>query len=320
MRIGIVGLGYWGRKVFREYLALVNEGLIDTIHLYDAKINLLSDEEFRHASVVVHDSYQSLIGNVDAVHICVPNDFHYEYTTKALEAGVSTLVEKPLTKNSTEAFNLVEKALENGVVLQVGNIFRFSNSIRAARELIFSGEIGAIHHAYISWTHMASSENSRTEDVLWDLGPHIFDIVNFLTGLWPVSVLYSPYTGGNRDRKLAEADLIINYMNFIASIRISLVDHRRTRLVEMAGTNGTIILDPVVQNLEIHDSSGVRHIEINRNNTLRDEIINFLDCSRNGRTRVNSGNLGTAIVRELEQIYGAGKNEAFTGIQQDNGL
>ncbi|MCL4341988.1 MAG: Gfo/Idh/MocA family oxidoreductase [Candidatus Thermoplasmatota archaeon] len=315
MRIGIVGLGYWGRKVFREYLALVNEGAVDAIHMYDAKIDLLSDQNFRNASVVVHDSYQSLIDSVDAVHICVPNDFHYEYTSKSLEAGVSTLVEKPLTKNSTEAFNLVETALENGVVLQVGNIFRFANSIRAARELILSGEIGAVHHAGISWTHMAPSENSRTEDVLWDLGPHIFDIVNFLTGLWPVSVIYSPYAGGSIGDKLAEADLIVNYMDFTANIRISLVDHRRTRLVEMAGTKGTIMLDPVNQNLEIHSNGSIKHIEVEKNNTLRDEIMNFIECSLNGRTKVNSGNLGTAIVRELEQIYGAGKNESFTRIQ-----
>ena len=130
MKIGIVGLGYWGKKVVKEYLALANEGLIDSVHLYDIQANLLSDNIFRNSYVVVDKSYQSMIDNVDSIHICIPNNFHYEYASKSLDAGVSTLVEKPLTKNSTEAFNLVELALEKGVVLQVGNIFRFSNSLK----------------------------------------------------------------------------------------------------------------------------------------------------------------------------------------------
>jgi predicted dehydrogenase len=314
MRIGIVGLGYWGKKVFREYYDLMKEGVVDSIHLYDAKIELLSQENFRDKSVIVHYSYKSLIDSVDAVHICVPNDFHYEYTSKALLAGINTLVEKPLTKNSTEAFNLVEIALEKGVVLQVGNIFRFANSIRAARDMIFNGDIGDVHHVYISWTHMATSENSKTEDVLWDLGPHIFDILNFLTGLWPVSVIYSPY-GGRSENKLSEADIIVNYTNFNANIRISLVNHMRTRLVEIVGIKATLNLDPVNQKLEVHSNGNVECIEIERNNTLRDEILNFIECSINGRTKVNSGNLGTAIVRELENIYGASRSESFTRIQ-----
>lgn len=310
MKIGIVGLGYWGKKVFTEYLALANEGLIDSVHLFDARADLLSDKIYRNAYVVVHRTYQSIIDNVDAVHICIPNNFHYEYASMSIEAGVSTLVEKPLTKNSTEAFNLVELALEKGVVLQVGNIFRFSNSLRIVKEMISKGEIGIIHHISVSWTHIAASENSKAEDVIWDLGPHIFDILNFLTGLWPVSIMYNPYNGLSVQDKLNQTDLILNYGDFVTSIRMSLVDYKRTRVVDIAGTLGTVVLDPVSQSIEVHGNDGIKHIEVKRNNTIRDEVVNFIECSRDGRTKVNSGNLGTAIVRELEHIYGDRRNEA----------
>lgn len=310
MKIGIVGLGYWGKKVFSEYLALANEGLIDSIHIFDARADLLSDKIYRNGYVVVHRTYQSMIDNVDAVHICIPNNFHYEYALMSLEAGVSTLVEKPLTKNSTEAFNLVELALEKGVVLQVGNIFRFSNSLKIVKEMISKGEIGAIRHISVSWTHIALSENSKAEDAIWDLGPHIFDILNFLTGLWPASIVYNPYKGLSVQDKLNQTDLILNYGDFITTIRMSLVDYKRTRLVDIAGTLGTVVLDPVNQSIEVHGNDGIKHIEVKRNNTIRDEVVNFIECSRDGRTKVNSGNLGTAIVRELEQIYGERRNEA----------
>lgn len=314
MKIGIVGLGYWGKKVFIEYLALVDEGLIESIHLFDSRADLVSDKVYRNANVVVHSTYQSMIDNVDAVHVCIPNDFHYEYALTALRDGVSTLVEKPLTKNSTEAFNLVEMALDKGVVLQVGNIFRFSNSLRIVKEMISNGDIGTIHHISISWTHIASSENSKAEDVIWDLGPHIFDILNFLTGLWPFSIKYNPYHGLSVHDKLNQTDLILNYGYFNTTIRMSLVDYKRTRLVDIAGTLGTIILDPVNQSIEVHGIDGIKNIVVERNNTIRDEIKNFIECSRNGRTKVNSGNLGTAIVREIERIYGEHRNEAKSRI------
>lgn len=307
MKIGIVGLGYWGKKVFKEYLALADQGMIDSIHLYDTQTSLLSDGIFQSSRVLIHDSYQSMIESVDTVHICIPNNFHYEYTLRSIEAGVSTMVEKPLTKNSTEAFNLVEQALAKGVVLQVGNIFRFSTSLRIVREMIKNGTIGSVNHISILWTHMAPSDNSKAEDVLWDLGPHILDILNFLTGSWPVSTEYNPYKGVGVKEGLNQIDLILNYGSFTSSIRMSLVDHRRARVVDIVGTLGTVILDPVNQSIEIHNNEGIKHIEVEKNNTLRDEIVNFIECSRNGKTKINSGNLGAAIVRELEQIHGARK-------------
>jgi predicted dehydrogenase len=307
VKIGIVGLGYWGKKVFKEYLALADQGMIDSIHLYDTQTSLLSDGIFQSSRVLIHDSYQSMIESVDTVHICIPNNFHYEYTLRSIEAGVSTMVEKPLTKNSTEAFNLVEQALAKGVVLQVGNIFRFSTSLRIVREMIKNGTIGSVNHISILWTHMAPSDNSKAEDVLWDLGPHILDILNFLTGSWPVSTEYNPYKGVGVKEGLNQIDLILNYGSFTSSIRMSLVDHRRARVVDIVGTLGTVILDPVNQSIEIHNNEGIKHIEVEKNNTLRDEIVNFIECSRNGKTKINSGNLGAAIVRELEQIHGARK-------------
>ena len=309
MKIGIAGLGYWGKKVFREYLPLANQGLIDRVHLYDSQTSMLSDRIFQSPQVVIDDSYQSMIKSIDAVHICVPNNFHYQYALRSIEAGVSTMVEKPLTKNSTEAFNLVELALEKGTVLQVGNIFRFSNSLRIAREMIKNGAIGSINHINITWTHIAPSDNSRAEDVLWDLGPHIFDILNFLTGSWPIAAEYNPYKSVGVKGLLNQADLILNYGTFTSSIRMSLVDHKRTRMVDVAGTQATIILDPVNQSIEVHNNGGIKCTEVEKNNTLRDEIMNFIECSRNGTTKINSGNLGAAIVRELEQINGVRQNE-----------
>lgn len=314
MKIGIIGMGYWGKKVFKEYLSLATEGLIDRIHVYDSHTSLFSDGIFQNSHVKIHDSYESMLDYIDAVHLCVPNEFHYKYTLKSIDAGISTMVEKPLTKNSTEAFNLVEHALEQGIVLQVGNIFRFSNSLKLTREVIKSGAVGSVNHLCILWTHMARSESSSTEDVLWDLGPHILDILNFLTESWPFSSLYNPYKDLRVDERLNQANLILDYGKFTTSIRMSLIDHMRARLVTIAGSLGTVILDPVNQNIELHSNAGIENIQVKKNNTLRDELVNFIECCRDGRTKINSGNLGAAIVRELEQIRGAKKNETWSRI------
>ena len=300
---------YWGKKIFKEYLNLVSEGMIDDLHLYDINSNILTDEIFHGLNVVIHDSYQSLIDAVDAIHICVPNNFHYEYALRSITAGVSTMIEKPLTKDSIEAFNLVELALEYKVVLQVGNIFRFSNSLNIAREMIKNGTIGSINHISLLWTHMAPSDNSKAEDALWDLGPHIFDILNFLTGSWPLSTIYNSNQHYGLSERQYQTELIEDYGNFTSRIRMSLIDHRKARIIEISGTLGTVIIDPVNQKIDFYSDKGMSHVEVEKNNTLRDEILNFIECSKSGRTRINSGNLGAAIVRILENIEEVPKNE-----------
>jgi predicted dehydrogenase len=112
----------------------------------------------------------------------------------------------------------------------------------------------------------------------------------------------------------------LKYQGFTVNVRISLVDHKRTRLVEVSGTKGTIIIDPVNQNLDIHSNGNTKRVDIEKNNTLAEEIMNFIECSGKGITKVNSGNLGAAIVRVIEQIYGVSKNETLARIQQDNRL
>ena len=103
MKIGISGIGYWGKKVLNEYITLKEEGLIEEIILFDTKQAAL-DNFKENSSLKIVNSYNELVNNSDAIHICTPNDLHYEQILIAFNGGRDVLVEKPVTKNSKTAF------------------------------------------------------------------------------------------------------------------------------------------------------------------------------------------------------------------------
>ena len=126
MKVGVIGIGRWGTKVAREYIALMNEGTIDSVVLCDTNESQL--RQFNGCAELCNE-FNEFIKKVDAIHICTPNNTHYEIAKEALENNVHVLIEKPMAESLTEAFKLVELALSKNLVLQVGHIFRFANIV-----------------------------------------------------------------------------------------------------------------------------------------------------------------------------------------------
>ena len=118
MKIGVVGLGYWGKKVVIEYISMLSNRKIDKLILYDEKRE--EADRFKHVNnVEITDTFEELLNEVDGVHICTPNSTHFNLIKKALNKNINVLIEKPITKNSDEAFELLEIALSKGLVFQV---------------------------------------------------------------------------------------------------------------------------------------------------------------------------------------------------------
>ena len=138
MKVGIIGSGYWGKKVISEYLRLKEENLIDEVLVFDKNLNSIPKDN----NIIIKKSQDSIIGESDAIHICSPNSSHYEIAKAAINSRKHVLIEKPMTLNQMESNELVLLAKEKRVVLRVGHIFRFSNNINMLRSVISSGILG----------------------------------------------------------------------------------------------------------------------------------------------------------------------------------
>ena len=125
--------------------------------------------------------------HIHAVHICTPNETHYQIGKEALEAGKHVLLEKPMTLNSKQAYDLVEMAASKNLTLQVGNIFRFNNALKKTRELLAKNFFGETYYLKLQWTTLMLSPPNR--DIIFDLAPHPIDILHYLLNEWPTKVI-----------------------------------------------------------------------------------------------------------------------------------
>ena len=187
--MAVLGAGYWGTKLTREYVAIESTtGEASLGWVVDASEAAL---ESIRAQVQTRTRFgsrieQALGSDVDAVHIALPNGLHYESCRGALKAGKHVLLEKPMATNSRDAFKLAALAEEKGLVLQVGHIFRFNNAVNMVRKMLNEGRLGRVFYAKLDWATFLPPPAGR--DIVFDLAPHPIDVLNYLLGEWPSGV------------------------------------------------------------------------------------------------------------------------------------
>ena len=232
------------------------------------------------------------------VHICTPNSTHFELSKKALGSGVNVLIEKPMTEDVTHANDLVELAISKGLLLQVGHLFRFANIVRKIKQLIESKELGEIYYLNMSWTHLIPPIDNV--DVIFDLLPHPLDIINFITDKWPID-----FTGiGKTCRREKYADVAILdlfYDNFFANVYLSWLSPERKRILEVIGSRKSLFVDCVTQTGKISGRYGSEDLNVTKNNTIRDEILNFMSSLETGTNNYNTGTVGAQSIATINQ-------------------
>lgn len=291
MNIGIIGAGNWGHRVIDEYVDLKKEGVIDHVFICDKNKELLKN----YKNYKTDSDYKKFLkdDSLDAVHICVPNKFHYDIVKYAMENNKHVLVEKPMTTTSSDAYKLVELSAENGLILQVGHIYRFANVIKRLKEYMNKNYFGDIKYLTFKWTAMFTP--STDTDIIWDLIPHILDIIHFLTGEWP--------KGSNIFRKEKQSTFLnLDYGNFFVNVELSWITPERKRELRIAGSKKYAKVECVIQHLQIFEDGSEVDLRISNNNTIKGEALNFISSIKNKKMQYNSHIIGARTVDAIERI------------------
>jgi len=303
--VGVVGVGYWGKKTANEYLQLSKKtSLVDLFAICDVLEDNLKHYE-NYGIPCMTKYYGEIISssNVEAINVCTPNETHYQICREALEAGKHVLVEKPMTLTSAEAYELVDLAHKQNLVLSVGHIFRFNNALRMTRDLIKNGFFGDVFYLKLQWTTLMAPIDGR--DIVTDLAPHPFDILHFLLGSWPLKITCKAkgYRGKSKELAYIMAEFGNNLM---AHIEMSWLSPGKTREVNVIGSNGCAKIDCLSQDVKVFENNCFHDVYVERNNTIEDELMHFIHCIQNNgvvnHTYLNESNglLGAHIVRLLE--------------------
>jgi predicted dehydrogenase len=318
--VGVVGCGYWGPNLIRNFNSLADCRLLAVCDLDIKRLNHLKT---LYPQVELDTDFQAFLARPDlhAVVIATSAHTHYAMAKKSLLAGKHVFIEKPMATSSAECDELVELAASLGLTLMVGHTYLYSAPVRRIKDIIDSGDIGDIR--YINARRLNLGLFQRTINVTWDLAPHDIAIIFYLTGMLPNSVNCQ----GNSHVTPGIEDVTNMSMNFdqgvFANLQNSWLDPRKVREMTIVGSRKMIVYDDVQQleKVRIYDMRvdavpphydtfgefhfayhyGDSHIPyIKQEEPLKVECQHFLDCIRTGGRPLTDGVHGANVVRVLE--------------------
>lgn len=314
-QVGIIGTGYWGRKIVDEFSNIQNVSIEAISDLMDENLKFCTD---RFGVGKTFKDYHDLLSipEIKAVAVATPNITHFEICKAALEAGKHVLVEKPITLESKSGWELVKLAEEKNLTLSVGHIFRFNNAIAEVKRLIKERFLGKIFLMDFTWVNREKLFTDR--DVIIDLAPHMFDMMNYLLDKWPVEV--STVAVPHRDRVWETANIHSRFDDgLMSNTYLSWVIPKKTRQLSIIGESRSVIIDAVAQEVTVFESGYTYRLGIERNNTIRDELLHFIDSIGNPMAETkNSGAVGVKTIEMIEaakQSLEEKKSVSITGSQ-----
>jgi predicted dehydrogenase len=184
VRIAVVGLGYWGPNLVRNFHEMPGASMELVCDTKAAPLAVITN---RYPTVrATSDFADVLASDVDAIAIATPVGTHAELATAALQAGKHVFVEKPLASSSSDAEALVALAEARNLVLMPGHTFLYSPPVNVIREMIRNGDLGDIY--FISSSRVNLGIHQSDVSVVWDLGPHDFSILRYWLDEMPETV------------------------------------------------------------------------------------------------------------------------------------
>jgi predicted dehydrogenase len=319
IKIGLVGCGYWGPNLVRNFRSLSDCNLKI---MCDTSEQRLAHLKSLYPEVETATDYHYMLQEVgiDAVIIATAVRLHYPMARASLLAGKHTFIEKPMASSSHECEELIKIAQKKGLVLMVGHTFLYSPAVRKIKEIVDSGDIGEIR--YINARRLNLGLYQKDINVAWDLAPHDISIVLSIIGEQPLTVNCqgsAHITPGIEDR----TTMCLNFQKQrTAIIQSSWLDPRKVREMTIVGSKRMIVYDDVapLEKIRIFDARVERppHYDtfaefqyayhygdvyspyIKQEEPLKTECQHFLDCIKLGKTPLTDGQQGLELVRILE--------------------
>lgn len=318
IKMGVVGAGYWGPNIIRNFNQIPS---CDMAMCCDLDEKRLAHMKNLYPKITPTTDFDSMVNDpaIDAVAVCTHVSAHYPLAKKALEAGKHVLVEKPLTTKVEHAEELVALAKSKGKVLMVDHTFEYTASVNKMKEIIEEGLLGDILYVHCSRLNLGIFQ--RDINVVWDLAPHDISIILYATGLHPTSIR----TVGMKllHPKVEDAAFVTLKCgdNASAVIHVSWVDPLKIRKVSVVGTKQMLVyddLDPLskiqiydkgVDNPPHYDTFGeflcsykygdIHMPRLKDAEPLSTMCRHFLDSIENGTTPRSDGESGLNMVRLL---------------------
>ncbi|TLM98875.1 MAG: Gfo/Idh/MocA family oxidoreductase [Actinobacteria bacterium] len=316
--VALVGYGYWGPNLLRNYMELP-EATVKWVCDLDAE--RAAKAVTRYPTVGTSTNLDEVLADpeVDAVVIATPISTHYPLAMKALAAGKHVFVEKPMATSSQECDEMAAAAKAAGLVLMVGHTFVYSPPVRKVKEIIESGELGDVY--FVTSSRVNLGLHQRDVSVVWDLAPHDLSILHYWLGETPttVSVL------GRSCINNGIPDVAFMNMQFgsgvVAECEVSWLSPVKLRRTIVVGSKRMLLYDDTenVEKVKIFDhgvdykdpetfgefqlayrTGDIISPKLPSFEPLNTEARHFLECIATGAEPITGAAAGRSVVAALE--------------------
>ena len=319
IRIGVIGFGYWGPNLVRNFVEAPATRVIAVADMNQDRLSLV---QRRYPGVEVTSDYQELLKNpqIDAIAISTPVSTHFPLALEALQAGKHVLVEKPMTTSSEEALRLIDEAYRRNLVLMVDHTFVYTGAVRKIRDLIANGSLGQVY--YYDSTRVNLGLFQHDVDVIWDLAVHDLSIMEYVLDESPIAV---SATGIGHVNGAAENIAYVTAFyesSLIAHLNVNWLSPVKVRRTLIGGSKQMIVYDDIEnsEKVKVYDkgitvkngpeslyklmvsyrSGDMYAPQLDVTEALRIEAQHFADCIETGKTPITDGQAGLRVVSVLE--------------------
>jgi predicted dehydrogenase len=316
--VGVVGLGYWGPNLARNFAAL---DCCELRWCCDARPEARERWAGSLPSAQFTGELADLLADpeLDAVVIATDVPSHAALALAVLGAGKHCFVEKPLAQSSAEAAEVAAAAQAAGLCLMVGHLLEYHPGVAKLKEIVDSGELGEIHYVYSNRLNLGKVRDD--ENALWSLGAHdVSVLLHLFDGEEPAEVL----ARGDSFLRESVEDVVFCYLKFpsgrVAHMHLSWLDPHKERRFTVVGSRRMATFDDMEleRKVTVYDkgfdpdfrnygeyitrSGDVMSPQVSNEEPLRIECRHFVDCVATGAEPRSGAASALRTVRVLEAL------------------
>ena len=319
VKIGVIGYGYWGPNVVRNFYNTPNATVVAVA---DMNPKALQRVRRTYPTMTVTTNPDEVIKSpeVDAVAIVTPITYHFPLAKKALQNGKHIFVEKPFTTTSSEAEELIALAARRNLRIMVDHTFLFNGAVRKIQELMQAGTLGNLY--YYDSTRVNLGLFQHDANVVWDLAPHDLSIIDHLIEDRPEAIVATGEKHVNGTENIAFVTMYFP-KKVIAHLNVNWLSPVKVRTTLIGGEKKMLVWNDLEadEKIKVYDK-GIERLNGNPGYELRVsyragdlwvprveqvealtlEAQYFVDCVLNNETPFNDGNAGLRVVQMLEAI------------------
>ncbi len=319
MHIAVVGMGYWGPNLVRNFLSHPE---VESMTCVDISRKRLNQIQRQFPSVAISTDFEQVLRDpaLQAVAISTPVETHFDLARRALEAGKHVFVEKPMTRTVAESQELVDLAQAKGLTLMVDHTFLFTSAIEKMKQVAGSGDLGQV--LYFDSVRINLGLFQSDVNVVWDLAPHDLSIMLHLLDEVPTAVQATGMAHYQQGMENTAYLTVFFAEKLLANFHLSWLSPVKVRRIILGGDRRMIVYDDMEsdEKVKIYDKGveaipqdeegydarvqyriGDIHVPALENKeALAGELSHFIDCVQTGKKPLCDGAAGLWVVKILE--------------------